>query len=361
MPPTVLRPWQTLSRETILDHGKFLKVENHTVKLPDGRIIPDWAWVTIPSAAIVLAVTADQKYICFRQIKYAVAGTSLAPVGGMLEPGELPLEAGRRELLEETGYEADSWTSLGGYILDPNRGIATMHLYLAQNACRVAEPVSDDLEDQELLLLSRDEIEAALKAGEFKVLAWSAVVSLALNHLSNFSGDESIATLPRPESTTIEGPVFGAAAVCEPILRALPDWFGIEEALLNYLTEIDTLPTFLASDRGQVPGFITLKQHSPFSAEILVMGCHPQNHRQGIGRALLLQAETWLAGQGVEYLQVKTLGPSHPGAGYARTRAFYTTMGFVPLEELPQIWGAANPCLIMIKRLQPAEPACLFD
>jgi len=200
------------------------------------------------------------------------------------------------------------------------------------------------------LLLSRGEIEAALKAGEFKVLAWSAVVSLALNHLFKFCGDESIATLPRPE-TTVEGPVLGAAAVCEPILRALPDWFGIEEALLNYLTEIDRLPTFLARDQGKVFGFATLKQHTPLSAEILVMGCYPQNHRQGIGRALLLQAETWLAGQGVEYLQVKTLGPSHPDAGYARTRAFYTTMGFVPLEELPQIWGAANPCLIMIKRL----------
>jgi len=149
----------------------------------------------------------------------------------------------------------------------------------------------------------------------------------------------------------IDGPVSGAAAVCEPILRALPDWFGIEAALVNYLVEIDTLPTFLARRADQILGFITLKQHNPFSAEIFVMGCAPQHHRQGIGRALLRQAEAWLAGQGVEYLQVKTLGPSHPDEGYAHTRAFYTAMGFVPLEELPQIWDAANPCLIMVKRL----------
>jgi ADP-ribose pyrophosphatase len=178
-----LRVWETVSRKTILNLNKFLTVESHTVKLPDGQIIPDWAWLIIPSAAIVLAVTADNKFLCFRQTKYAVEGTTLAPVGGMLEPDELPIDAAKRELLEEMGYEAPDWVNLGSHILDPNRGIATMHLFLALNAKWVAEPNSDDLEDQELLFLSRAEIEDALKAGEFKILAWSAVVAMALNTL----------------------------------------------------------------------------------------------------------------------------------------------------------------------------------
>jgi ADP-ribose diphosphatase len=178
-----LRVWETVSRKTILDFSKFLTVESHTVKLPDGEIIPDWPWLIIPSAAIVLAVTGDNKFLCFRQTKYALEGTSLAPVGGMLEPDETPLDAAKRELLEEMGYEASEWVNLGSHILDPNRGIATMHLFLALNAKRVAEPDSDDLEDQELLLLSRNEIENALQAGEFKILAWSAVVAMSLNHL----------------------------------------------------------------------------------------------------------------------------------------------------------------------------------
>jgi ADP-ribose pyrophosphatase len=178
-----LRVWETVSRKTILNFSKFLTVESHTVKLPDGEIIPDWAWLIISSAAIVLALTDNDKFLCFRQTKYAIEGTSLAPVGGMLEPDETPIDAANRELLEEMGYEASEWVNLGSYILDPNRGIATMHLFLALNAKRVAEPDSDDLEDQELLLLSRDELENALQAGEFKVLAWSAVVAMSLNHL----------------------------------------------------------------------------------------------------------------------------------------------------------------------------------
>jgi ADP-ribose pyrophosphatase len=179
-----LRTWKTISRKTILQHNIFLTVENHVVKLPDGKVISDWAWLIIPSAAIVLPVTKDGKFLCFRQTKYAVEGTSLAPVGGMLEPNEKPLDAAKRELLEEMGCTSGDWVSLGSYILDPNRGIATMHLFLALNAEQVAQPSSDDLEDQELLSLSRDEIETALNAGAFKILSWSTVVALSLSYLN---------------------------------------------------------------------------------------------------------------------------------------------------------------------------------
>jgi len=179
-----LRPWETISRKTILRHSKFLTVESRAIKLPDGKIIPDWPWLIIPNAAIVLAVTDDKKFLCFRQTKYAVEGTSLAPVGGMLEPNETPLGAAKRELLEEMGYKASDWIDLGSYILDPNRGIATMYLFLALNAKHVAKPNSDDLEDQDLLFLNQNEIESALKKGEFKILAWSAVVAMSLNYLN---------------------------------------------------------------------------------------------------------------------------------------------------------------------------------
>ncbi len=178
-----MQPWKTLSRRTILNHSKFLLVESHIVELPDGRVISEWPWVITPDYVNVLAMTPDDEFLCFRQTKYGVEGTSLAPVGGYLEPDEDPLAAAQRELFEETGYKAPRWTRLGHYGVDGNRGAGTAHFFLAQGARRVSEPDADDLEEQELLLLSRAEIEAAITDGEFKSLPWAAVVALALLYL----------------------------------------------------------------------------------------------------------------------------------------------------------------------------------
>ncbi len=177
--------WKTLARRTVFEQGKFLVVENHTVELPDGRIIPDWPWIITPDYINVVAVTEDGKFLFFRQTKYAVDGTTLAPVGGYLEPSEDPLAAAQRELLEETGYAAPDWVRLGSYSVDGNRGAGSAHLFLARGARRVQERHADDLEEQELLHLTRVEVEAALAAGEFKVLAWSAVVALGLLYLQD--------------------------------------------------------------------------------------------------------------------------------------------------------------------------------
>jgi len=149
----------------------------------------------------------------------------------------------------------------------------------------------------------------------------------------------------------VTGPHFRKASVCMPILRSLPDWFGIEAALIHYSTEIDHLPTWLAFELEQAKGFISLKQHTPYSTEIYVMGVLPNSHHQGIGRALVEESQEWAKLQGIEYLQVKTLGPSHDDESYAKTRAFYLAMGFKPLEEFKQIWDEHNPCLIMVKRV----------
>jgi len=150
---------------------------------------------------------------------------------------------------------------------------------------------------------------------------------------------------------TVSGPHFGTSSMCTPILRSLPEWFGIEESILQYSSGIEHLPTFLAKTSENIIGFLSIKQHNPYSAEILVMGVHPEVQRHGIGRALLNATQEWLRQQGVEYLQVKTLGPTNDDPNYAKTRDFYEAVGFRPLEELQQIWDEHNPCLILVKRL----------
>lgn len=150
---------------------------------------------------------------------------------------------------------------------------------------------------------------------------------------------------------TLTGPLSGQRAVAETVLRALPEWFGIEDATLAYIAQADNLPTFVAYADGVPVGFLTLRQHSPDAAEISVMGVLPAMHRHGVGRALVEAAEAHLKSLAIRFLQVKTLSPQHPDKGYAKTREFYQALGFVWLEEFPDLWDAGNPCLQLIKYL----------
>lgn len=141
------------------------------------------------------------------------------------------------------------------------------------------------------------------------------------------------------------------ADVCEPILRALPDWFGIEAAIVDYLADIEREPTWTIGDASGCAGFVTVVRHNAYTAEIHVMGIRPEHHRAGLGRTLIQTIERLLVAEGTEYLAVKTLSPAHPDPYYARTRSFYAAMGFRPVQEFPELWGPENPCLLMIKRL----------
>ena len=149
------------------------------------------------------------------------------------------------------------------------------------------------------------------------------------------------------EVTAVEDPA-ARSDLCRTILEALPDWFGIPEAVERYIRDVASLPTFAVGDDG----FLTLKLHTAAAAEFYVMGVLPASQGHGMGTALVAAAEDYLREREIEFLQVKTLGPSNPDPEYARTRHFYETRGFRPLEELTQIWDKTNPCLIMVKSLR---------
>ncbi len=147
------------------------------------------------------------------------------------------------------------------------------------------------------------------------------------------------------EVTTAKG------AQCAEILSTLPDWFGIAESNAAYVRDVEAMPMFAAYIDGAPCGFLALRRHTPHASEIHVMGVKPAHHRGGLGRALVAAAEQHARDAGARFLTVKTLSPAHPDPGYVRTRAFYEGVGFVPLEEFPDLWNPENPALMLIKAL----------
>jgi len=154
----------------------------------------------------------------------------------------------------------------------------------------------------------------------------------------------------------IDGPLLEQGKLGERILRALPVWFGIESAIVEYRTAIDRMPTFLARRGDTVVGFMTVERHFPNAAELHVLGVLEHEHRTGVGRALLEHVEAWLRDDDCRWLQVKTLSEGRPCEFYARSRAWYDAMGFEPLQVFPLLWDEFNPCLQLVKRID--LPAC---
>ena len=141
------------------------------------------------------------------------------------------------------------------------------------------------------------------------------------------------------------------SALCERVLRALPDWFAIEESLVWYVRDVAGRLLFAARYEGREAGFAAITEHTEWAAELCVMGVLPWAHRKGVGRGLVERCERACRQMGKEYLTVKTLADTHPDEGYAGTRRFYQAMGFRPLEVFPTLWDEANPCLLMVKWL----------
>ena len=153
------------------------------------------------------------------------------------------------------------------------------------------------------------------------------------------------------KNITIQPPSTNCGIVCEKILRALPDWFGIEESLVQYVKDADAMPTLLAKDDNDVVGFLIINRHFPESVEIHCRGILPQYHRKGIGRLLITELENYLKAEGVKILQVKTVSADRDCRAYSNTRAFYKRVGFTPLEVFPNLWNKENPCLLLVKQI----------
>ena len=149
----------------------------------------------------------------------------------------------------------------------------------------------------------------------------------------------------------IIGPTLNERKQCEEVLRSLPMWFGIEEALLMYADDSARLPTFAAIEGMEVKGFISLLQHFPRAWEVHCIAVRADARNKGYGRALNAHAERWLSAQGVTLLQVKTVAATSPSKEYAQTRAFYNHLGYQPLQVFPELWSPRNPCLQLVKFL----------
>jgi ADP-ribose pyrophosphatase len=175
-----LQNWKILENRKCYEAPPWISHSVHKVSLPDGQVIDDFNQVEIPDYAVVVATTPGGLFILERQYKHGIGKVSLTLPGGTINAGEDPLDAAKRELLEETGLATESWEHLGTYVGDANYGCGRAYVLRAWNAVQVAHPNSGDLEEMEIVQMTKEEILENLVLGEIIAVAAVAALGIAI-------------------------------------------------------------------------------------------------------------------------------------------------------------------------------------
>jgi ADP-ribose pyrophosphatase len=137
---------KTLASETLYE-GWVVKLQKDDVELANGRKGRREV-IRHPGGVVVLPILDDGRILLVRQFRYPLGGPLLEAPAGKLEKGEEPLPAIQRELQEETGYLAKTWTPLG--FINPAPGFCDETLWLFKAEGLVYEPLAEE-SDEELI------------------------------------------------------------------------------------------------------------------------------------------------------------------------------------------------------------------
>ncbi|MCB1315092.1 MAG: NUDIX hydrolase [Leptospiraceae bacterium] len=174
--------WKILESNYLVD-DKWLRLRVDRCELPDGRIIAPFYVYELPDWAIVLALTREQRVVLVRQYRHGRQQIGPELISGIIEKNENPLDAARRELLEETGYAGTQWIDLGTTCANPDSHTNNAHLFLTLDAYPAGAQNLDPLEILDVELISLSEMWRRAQDGRFLQAMHLAAILRAMPHL----------------------------------------------------------------------------------------------------------------------------------------------------------------------------------
>ena len=181
--------WERLRSERLLETPYFA-LRSERLRLPDGAVKEAYYVLERPDAAIIFPLTKEGEVVLVRQYRPPLERMELGLPAGLVEEGEKPEAAARRELLEETGYSGGEWEPLGSLASSPSLKDNWAYLFLA---CGVEETALPDPDEHELVERVKVPIKQMLdliRAGEIVSSSGVAAIMLALKRLDE-SGNDS--------------------------------------------------------------------------------------------------------------------------------------------------------------------------
>jgi ADP-ribose pyrophosphatase len=234
--------------------GKLLDVRRDRVRLPDGATATR-EYVVHPGAVLVVPVLDDGRLVVERQFRYPNNRVFVEFPAGKLDPGEAALATAKRELREEAGYEASTWTRLGAVHTVVSYSTEAIDLWLAEGLTHVGAQL-DDGEFLDVVALSHDAVLAMADRGEITDVKTVA----ALYHLER----RRTARAPCARLLRIRGRVQGVGFRDALIMRARDA--GATGWVRNRVD--DTVEAFVQGEPAAVERVIAWARRGPTAARV---------------------------------------------------------------------------------------------
>lgn len=150
--------WKTLSSEYLFRREPWMTVRKDKVMLPDGRINDEFYVLEYPDWINVIAITKDGRFVIEKQYRHGLGETGIELCAGVIEKGEDPLTAAKRELEEETGYVGGVWEKWMEISGNPSVTNNLTHCFIARGVEPKGNRHLDSTEDLLVELMSEEEL-----------------------------------------------------------------------------------------------------------------------------------------------------------------------------------------------------------
>ena len=174
--------WDRLGSERLLETPYFA-LRSDRLRLPGGAIKDPYYVIERPDAAIVFPLTQSGEVVLVRQYRPPIGMMELGLPAGLVEEGESPEEAARRELSEETGYTGGEWEPLGSVASSPSLKDNWAYLFLARGVEETSAPVPDEHELLEAVTVPVERLLSLIREGQIVSSSGVAAIMLALERL----------------------------------------------------------------------------------------------------------------------------------------------------------------------------------
>ena len=179
--------WERLSSEDLYETPYFT-LRSDSLRLPDGAVKENYYVLERPDATIVFPVTTGGEVLLVRQYRPPLERMELGLPAGLVESGEKPEVAARRELVEETGYSGGEWESLGALASSPSLKDNWAYLFLVQGVERMGDQALDEFERLDVVRVPLEEVSRLVYNGEIISSSGVAAAMLALDRLGALTG-----------------------------------------------------------------------------------------------------------------------------------------------------------------------------